>query len=193
MTTPSAARRVPMSARLLAASPAILMLAEIVVFIAMFRWIGWWAVLGVMALSALGVLVIGSSSKRAWRDIRQMRSTGSAPRRTASDAAITLVGGLLLAVPGYLTALFGLILLLPFTRSITRRLVGFLVTRRVGKAFGVNIRYGAGRGFGGPVVPGERVNDQDEPEPPSAGTDQAKGRRVIEGTVVDHRADDPDR
>lgn len=183
--------RAPLSARLLAASPAILALLEVVVFVLVFRAIGWWALLAVVALSVLGLLVISSSSKRAWRDIRQMRAgERGEPRRTASDAAITLVGGVLLAVPGFVTALLGVVLLLPFTRSMTRRLVGYLVTRRVGRALGVQVHYGAGRSFGGPVVPGEQAHPSGRPGTSSEGD---AGRHVIEGRIVGEDDDEPPR
>ena len=43
------------------------------------------------------------------------------PAQQLTDAALVLVGGVLLLLPGFLTDLVGLVFLLPFTRPVTRR------------------------------------------------------------------------
>ena len=55
------------------------------------------------------------------------------PTGELADAALVLVGGVLLMLPGFVTDLFGLLFLLPFTRPLARRLLAFLVGRRLSR------------------------------------------------------------
>ena len=73
--------------------------------------------------------------------------------------ALVLVGGVLLMLPGLLTDVIGLFFLIPFTRPLARRVVGFFVARRLHRAgFGGLTSRGPGAGT---VVEGEVVPDAD--------------------------------
>lgn len=164
--------------RVLRAAPLLIALLEVLIFIGLFQLIGWWTLLALLALSAVGALVISRTSRRAFKDFREMGRTGRAPDRKVSNDVITLVGGGLLLVPGFVTAAMGVFLILPFTRAMTRRLVGFLAARQVLK---VRVN-GTPVTFGRPVVPGEVV-DQDMPQPPRPAQTPPGG--AIEGRIVD--------
>jgi UPF0716 protein FxsA len=53
------------------------------------------------------------------------------PSRQLADAALVLVGGVLLLAPGFLTDIVGFFLVLPFTRPAARRLLEAVVARRL--------------------------------------------------------------
>lgn len=156
----------------------LFLLAEVLVVVGLFQLIGWWTIVVLLAMSALGLFVITRSSRRAWRDIRTMRRTGVAPERTAGDAGFTLASGVLLMIPGVLSGLLGLLLLVPFTRVAVRRTVGVVATRKVLGAMGVRVYDGAGTQLFGDVVPGERA---EQPRP----TYEQVPRQAIEGKIVD--------
>ncbi|MZO45290.1 FxsA family protein, partial [Escherichia coli] len=94
--------------------------------------------------------------------------TGRLPSGELADAALVLVGGALLMLPGFVTDLFGLLFLLPFTRPLARKAVAFLIARRV-----ASMGFDPGRSRP-TVIPGETV------EPPTGATDDP---RVIRGEV----------
>ena len=51
------------------------------------------------------------------------------PARELADGALILVGGTLMLAPGFVTDAFGILLILPFTRPVARR----LLTRVIGR------------------------------------------------------------
>jgi UPF0716 protein FxsA len=101
----------------------------------------------------LGVWLIRAEGRVAWRRLRAASATGRPPGREVLDGALILIGGSLLIVPGFITDVFGLVLLLPPTRALARiGLVRNLQSRLVRRATRVGDRTGADgspRGFGG--------------------------------------------
>jgi UPF0716 protein FxsA len=96
---------------------------ELAIAIAVAGWIGIWpTVIALFLLSATGFLVLRREGRQAWRALAGSPSPGCGPaearsgRRGAGGA-----GGLLLLVPGFLTALGGLVLLVPPIRRWVRR------------------------------------------------------------------------
>ena len=78
---------------------------------------------------------------------------GQMPARELADGALILVGGTLMLSPGFVTDAMGILLILPFTRPIARRLLTRVVGRRL-----LDARR-PGPGPQGPVIPGEVVDD----------------------------------
>jgi UPF0716 protein FxsA len=131
-------------------------LAEIFVLIQVGQAIGpWWTILILVADSVLGAWLIRREGARAWRSLQEALSTGRMPAREIADGALILVGGTLLLAPGFVTDAFGILLILPFTRPVARRLLTTVVARRL------VVIPSAGRGprGDGPVVPGEVLDD----------------------------------
>ena len=77
------------------------------------------------------------------------------PARELADGALILIGGTLMLSPGFVTDAFGILLILPFTRPVARRLLTRVVTRRL---LASNERR-PGPGSGGSVVRGEVVDE----------------------------------
>jgi UPF0716 protein FxsA len=130
-----------------------------------------WTVLLVLATSALGSLLLRREGVRAWRRFREAAVQGRAPGEEVSNGLVGLSGAVLLTVPGLVTDLVGLALLVPPVRRLARARVQAFAERRVSPAlasdlFGprrVRVRRGTpgpaggpGAGAGGaPPVPGE--------------------------------------
>lgn len=79
-----------------------------------------WTVAALFAASAAGAVVIRLAGMRAFRDVDEAMRTGQPPRRGMLDTLMLLVGGILLAVPGFVTAAAGVVLALPLTRPALR-------------------------------------------------------------------------
>ena len=134
-TTPG---RAPFWARLLFAVTLCMPIIEVVVIVLVWHVIGWWTLLALATCFCLGLLVIQRSSTGAAREMRSAMAERRPPAREVADAPQALVGGVLLLIPGFVTSLLGIILILPGMRSISRRLMQVFVGRRVG-AGGVQI------------------------------------------------------
>lgn len=148
----------------------VLPLLEILGIIGVSRLIGGWATFGLLLLvGLLGAYIVKREGLRSWRTVSAASRSGQVPGGGLADSALILVGGLLLLVPGFITDLIGLTLLLPVTRPLARAALGQLIVRRVGvpvMAFGSE---SSGRAWDGPG----RSTDQ-----PGAGT-------TVRGTVID--------
>jgi UPF0716 protein FxsA len=125
----------------------------------------------------LGGWLMQHEGRRAWSALNTAFASGKMPTGELADAALVLVGGVLLMLPGFITDLFGFLFLLPFTRPYARRVLGFIVARRVSR-MGVDVAVLRAQTDRGNIVPGEVV----EPEPPG---EPAAGDIVIKGEIED--------
>lgn len=130
-------------------------LVEIYVLIQVGQVIGvWWTILLLVADSILGTWLIRREGGRAWRALQTALSSGRMPAKELADGALILIGGTLMLSPGFVTDAFGILLILPFTRPVARRLLTTVVARRL-----VVVPPPGRRPPGdGPVVPGEVVD-----------------------------------
>jgi UPF0716 protein FxsA len=131
-------------------------LIEIYVLIQVGQVIGpWWTILLLVLDSLLGSLLIKREGGRAWQALRTALETGRMPARELADGALILVGGTLMLSPGFVTDALGILLILPFTRPVARRLLTRVVAQRL---MSRNARR-PGPGSGGSVVRGEVVDE----------------------------------
>ena len=145
-------------------------LVEIYVLIQVGQVIGvWWTILLLIADSLFGGWLVRREGGRAWRALTDALGSGRMPARELADGALILIGGTLMLTPGFVTDAFGVLLILPFTRPVFRRLLTGAVSRRLvvagptpysGMGFGNGNRPGPGSS-GGSVVQGEVVEDDD--------------------------------
>ncbi|GAA2150759.1 hypothetical protein GCM10009844_32110 [Nocardioides koreensis] len=134
----------------------IVPIAEIYVLIQVGQVIGpWWTILLLVLDSIFGSWLIKREGGRAWQGLRTALESGRMPARELADAALILVGGTLMLSPGFVTDVFGILLILPFTRPAARRLLTRIVTHRL---LAPNARR-PGPGSGGSVVRGEVVDE----------------------------------
>ena len=76
-----------------------------------------------LADALLGSLLLRHQGRGAWRRFNQALAERRFPGREVADGLMIAVGGTLLLTPGFVTDVFGLLLLIPPTRAIARRLL----------------------------------------------------------------------
>jgi UPF0716 protein FxsA len=86
--------------------------------------------------SLLGSMLLRSQGRTVWARFNETMAAGRVPHRELLDGVLVIFGGAFLITPGFLTDIVGLLLLLPPTRSVIRR----LVVRRLGRRVGVSGR-----------------------------------------------------
>jgi UPF0716 protein FxsA len=125
------------------------------------------ATLLLLGATVAGVLVM----RAAWRR-----------RPRTSESAIVMAAGILLLLPGYVSDVVGLLLLLPPVRAVLRVWIGQRVARRLASWNLTILRWDdeSGRLTRTDVVPGEVVEE-----------DPASGR-VIRGEIVSEPGDGPE-
>ncbi|MGA8044960.1 MAG: FxsA family protein [Dermatophilaceae bacterium] len=128
----------------------VMPLIEITAVIAMGQLIGVWPTITLLVLeSALGAWIVRREGGRAWEALVTALQTGRMPSRELSDAALILVGGVLLLTPGFVTDIVGFLVVLPLTRPVARRLLERAVAQRLLGGMVSTAGPGAGTGFGG--------------------------------------------
>ena len=90
-----------------------------------------WTILLLAADSVLGSLLLRSQGRAVWRRFNEALGAGRMPHREVVDGVLVIFGGALLITPGFVTDVLGLILLVPPTRSLVRRLTMRRLGRRV--------------------------------------------------------------
>lgn len=137
-------------------------LLEVYVLIQVGQVIGpWWTILLLIVASVLGTWLIRREGGRAWRALTEALQTGRMPARELADGALILIGGTLMLTPGFVTDAVGVLLILPVTRPVARRLLTGVVARRLlpsGPVTGPGHTNRPGP-TGGPVVRGEVVDE----------------------------------
>jgi len=111
-------------------------LAELYVIIQVGQAIGpWWTILILLVDSIVGAMLMRSQGRAAWRRFQLATQEGRVPHREVLDGALVIFGGAFLLTPGFITDIFGLLLLLPPTRALIRG----LVVRGVGRRFAIYV------------------------------------------------------
>jgi UPF0716 protein FxsA len=142
-------------------------LAELAVFLLVAAWIGLgWTILATLCTGALGWVLLARQGTRALADLRERARSRQAAGRELGDAGLVAVGGLLMLLPGFLTDLVGLLLLVPVTRRPARALLTRMALSRLPEE------------LRGPV----RVRS--DRTPPVGGATRMEPPLIIEGEVV---------
>jgi UPF0716 protein FxsA len=81
--------------------------------------------------SVLGALLLRAQGRAVWRRFNEAMAAGRIPHREVIDGVLVIFGGAFLLTPGFLTDIVGLLLLLPPTRSLFRRIAVRRLGRRV--------------------------------------------------------------
>ena len=145
---------------------------EVWLLIGVSRQVGGWQLIAILVGELLlGAWLLRREGSRAWGALNAAFTTGRVPTGELADAALILVGGVLLMLPGFITDFLGLTLLLPITRPVARRILAFFVARRINKLGGAAVlrRTGAVAGAG-TIIRGETVAETSDPpdaQPPS--------------------------
>jgi UPF0716 protein FxsA len=81
--------------------------------------------------SVIGALLFKSQGRSVWRRFNLALSEGRVPHREVVDGVLVIFGGAFLITPGFLSDIVGILLLLPPTRALIRRLLIRRLGRRV--------------------------------------------------------------
>src|SRR5688572_5050999 len=73
--------------------------------------------------SVVGSLLLKSQGRAVWRRFSETMAAGRIPHREVLDGVKVIFGGAFLITPGFITDVIGLLLLLPPTRALARRLL----------------------------------------------------------------------
>ncbi|MGC3993434.1 MAG: FxsA family protein [Propionicimonas sp.] len=131
-----------------------------------------------VAEAVLGAWLMRREGRKAWQALVDAYSTGRLPSGQLADAALILVGGIMLILPGFFTDIIGLVFLLPWTRPLARRAVGMVIARH-SATLGLDLSGTRSPFNTGTVVPGETV---DGSTPPASASDAPQ---VIRGEIED--------
>jgi UPF0716 protein FxsA len=106
-------------------------IAEIYVIIQVGQAIGaLWTILLLIADSIIGARLLSWQGRRAWQRFQEALAAGRMPHREVIDGVLIIVGGAFLLTPGFITDVLGLILLIPASRALVRRLLARTIIRR---------------------------------------------------------------
>ena len=109
-------------------------IVELYVIIQVGGLIGVWPTLALLFADAvLGSLLLRHQGRGAWRRFNQALAERRFPGREVADGLMIAIGGTLLLTPGFVTDLFGVLLLLPPTRAVVRR---GIMRNALGRLFG---------------------------------------------------------
>jgi UPF0716 protein FxsA len=95
-----------------------------------------WTILLLAADSVLGSLLLRAQGRSVWRRFNDALAAGRMPHREVMDGVLVIFGGAFLITPGFLTDVVGLLLLIPPTRTLVRR----MLVRRLGRRVEVRAR-----------------------------------------------------
>ena len=146
----------------------LLPIAELYVIIQVGDVIGvWWTIALLIADSILGAVLLRSQGRAAWRRFQEALTRTRVPAKEVYDGAAIIFGGALLMTPGFITDIFGFMLLIPPTRALLRRFL-LAVARRVGPARSVFFIYDRFPGGGAGTPPPRRPSPGPGQRPPAA-------------------------
>ena len=149
--------------------------------------IGLWPTIALLILDAvLGSVLLRSQGRAVWRRFNQALTERRLPHREVLDGVLVIFGGALLLTPGFVTDVFGLLLLIPPSRDLIRRFSTRLLMGRV--ALGGRAAYWGygkvrGRGDGPETGPGAGPRPQGAPPP----RPRSRGDYDYEGTAQEVR------
>jgi UPF0716 protein FxsA len=151
-------------------------IAELYVIIKVGEAIGVWPTLALLFLDAiLGSLLLRYQGRGAWRRFNEALAQRRFPGREVADGLLIVIGGTLLLAPGFITDVFGLLLLIPPSRAIARALLRRFTVARFTV---VGMPGGGPFGRSGSPRPGRREYDYDataEEVPPESDKDLPSG------------------
>ena len=97
-------------------------LLELYILIKIGGYLGAFQTVALVVFTALlGIVIARIEGLRKLQQIKQSLSQGIVPAEEMVDGVLIFIGGILLIIPGVLTDLFALVLLIPYTRTIFKR------------------------------------------------------------------------
>lgn len=138
-------------------------LIELVVTVLVADAVGWiGALLGLILTSAIGAWMVKREGIATWRRVAEGMRTGQMPADALIDGCIIVAAGTLALLPGYVSDVVALALLVPPVRSVVRRRAAASVRRKVDlrvATIGNATMFGFGSGPGPYRRPASRDDD----------------------------------
>jgi len=107
-------------------------IVELYVIIQVGQAVGLWPTLFLLLLSAvLGAAMLRSQGRAVWRRFNDALTERRMPHREVLDGVLVILGGALLLTPGFVTDIFGLVLLIPPSRDLIRKFGSLFFFRRI--------------------------------------------------------------
>jgi UPF0716 protein FxsA len=152
---------------ILAIAFIVVPLAELAVILAVGDLLGLLPTLVLLlVVSVAGAWLAKREGLAAWRRFQLALEQGRIPTVEVADGAMILLAGALLLTPGFLTDVVGILLLLPPTRAMARRLAPRLAARRLRRRGRRVVVDGTARPAGSTRVTWGRAEVADRPAPP---------------------------
>ena len=130
------------------------------------RAIGIFPTLAILVAEAVvGALLTRREGRKSWTALVAAYQEGRVPTGQLADAVLVLVGGIMLILPGFFTDIVGLAFLLPPTRPLVRKAIGWTVATQASKS-GFNVSAVKAR-YSPDTVPGTVVNEEPTTSPES--------------------------
>jgi UPF0716 protein FxsA len=157
------------------AALVLMAMVEVVVLVAVGRSIGLlWTLTLLVGMAVLGAWLARRETGRTLRGLQRAVESGRMPADEVTDAILVVMGGFLLVLPGFLSDVAGLLLVVPLTRPAARRLLQALVAQQA-----LRVRAGAAAGPGGRPEPrpgrGEVIEGEIVAEEPPPGSRPGQG------------------
>ena len=119
---------------LLAALLVAIPILEVWLLVQVGQSLGLWPTVLILVVEVIvGLLLMRHEGSRAWKALNDAFTKGKVPTGELADAALILVGGVLLMLPGFLTDVIGFLFLLRWTRPFARKVIAFFVARRINR------------------------------------------------------------
>lgn len=107
---------------------------EITFLIMMGHLVGGWLTFALIILSGfLGAYFARREGRKVLEYARFEWSQGQLPAGQLLDGICIFLGGILLITPGFITDIFGFLLVFPYTRPIFKAMLLALIQRQIGK------------------------------------------------------------
>jgi UPF0716 protein FxsA len=152
---------------ILAIAFIVVPLAELAVIIAVGDFLGLLPTLVLLlVVSVVGAWLAKREGLAAWRRFQLALADGRVPTVEVADGAMILLAGALLLTPGFLSDVVGILLLLPPTRAMARRLAPRLAARRLRRRGRVVVVDGTARPARSTRVTWGQAEVGDRPGPP---------------------------
>jgi len=98
---------------------------EIAGFIVVGKALGLWLTLGLILLTSfLGLVILRSGGLGMVRNLQNASRTGAEPAQAMISGGMRVIAGILLFVPGFITDIIGLLLLVPAIRAFIWKAIG---------------------------------------------------------------------
>lgn len=161
--------------------------AEIEAFVALGDAVGvLLTLIGIFVTGMIGISLLRSQGRRIAGEVQAQLARGEAPVGSLAAGVSSLVGAILMLIPGYLTDACGLILFLPVIRTLAGALILQRIAARGSFAMRAGMPFGAGATFGDRSGTGTGPAGFSSSWPGGAGRGDAADDDVIEGDAVEH-------